>query len=66
MMKHRLLSAAIASIGMSTSRGYSMRSWAAPCVPLSPLIAKVRKCAQCKIGILSGRHCFACTQSKRK
>ena len=67
MMRKRLLSAAVASIGLSAIRGYQTYSWGGdPCVPVAPTVSKERKCAQCKVGILTGNHCFKCQTSKRK
>jgi len=70
-MRKRLLSAAVASIGMGRSYGsygtYQSFGWHGdPCVPVSPTVSKERKCAQCKVGIVTGRHCFKCENSKRK
>lgn len=66
-MRRRLLTSALAqAIGGISYPSYRAFSWADPYVPVAPTVSKERKCAQCKIGILTGRHCFSCTNSQRK
>ncbi len=66
-MRKSLLSAAI-GLAMSSSRRavYPLNYHGDPCEPVSPTVSKERKCAQCKIGIVTGTHCFGCSRSRKK
>lgn len=68
-MKRRVLTSAMMIGGALTSHWNAPRSWAylsGPTAPLSPTLNRERQCSSCRVGIVSGTKCFACSKRRLK
>ncbi|MGA7781111.1 MAG: hypothetical protein WCA85_25855 [Paraburkholderia sp.] len=69
-MKRRLLTSALAAALGGSGLSYpNYRSWNftdGPTVPVAPTLNRERQCTSCRVGILTGTKCFACSNRRLK